>query len=318
MRPLTKALLSGSRGRRATAVRVCAAAIAAIATIAAVATMAAITTAAAAQTPKSIPLERLVEAVREKARTQQDSPGGRLAYRSFLEAHGLAPAQIGAADFAIVRLLFEATRDAGLWNLRWTITDLEPNSDRIWRQWAAARRPSAAAATAIAECDELSALFAFLAHRAGVRNVGLFWPTGNHTVAVWELRPPARRPVRVVVPTTQIFLAESDLFGTRRFDPWTQRTIYEYSRRDAPDTFALPAPLVDFFLAQLDKYGGASDAALQRLRYLREGVLQAQLSLEQAVARALTLVPAKGPAAAADAAAFQTFATDLLASPAAR
>lgn len=294
----------GSHGRRAAALVVCAAVLAV-----------ALTTGAAAEAPRTVSLQRLVEAVREKAGAQQDSPGGRLAYRSFLTANGLAPAEIGAADFAVVRLLFEATRDAGLWNLRWAITDLEPNSDRIWRQWTAARRPSAAAATAVAECDELSALFAFLARRAGVRNIGLFWPTSNHTVAVWELRPPSRRAVRVVVPTTQIFLAASDLFGTRRFDPWTQRTIYEYTRRDAPDTLQLPAPLVDFFLVQLDKYGGATDGALQRMRYLRDGVLQGRHSREQAVTWALALTPDKGPGAGVDRAAFRTFAADLLASP---
>ncbi|HYH45239.1 MAG TPA: hypothetical protein VEG34_06090 [Thermoanaerobaculia bacterium] len=302
MRPSTTSSIPGSRGRRTAAVLVCAAVIAG---------------AAAAEAPRTVSLQRLVEAVREKARVQQDSAGGRLAYRSFLAANGLAPVHVGAADFAVVRLLFEATRDAGLWNLRWAITDLEPNSDRIWRQWSAVRHPSAAAPTAVAECDELSALFAFLARRAGVRNIGLFWPTSNHTVAAWELRPPGRRAVRVVVPTTQIFLAESDLFGTRRFDPWTQRTIYEYTRRDAPDTLQLPASLVDFFLVQLDKYGGATDGALQRLRYLREGVLQGRLSREQAVARALALVSGRGPGAGVDMAAFRTFAADLLASPAA-
>jgi hypothetical protein len=298
----------GSHGRRAAALLGCAAVLAAV--FAAV-----LTTAAAAEAPRTVSLQRLVEAVREKAGAAQGAPGMQLAYRSFLTANGLAPAEISAADFAVVRMLFEATRDAGLWNLRWAVTDLEPNSDRIWRQWAAVRHPSAAAPTAVAECDELSALFAFLARRAGVRNIGLFWPTSNHTVAAWELRPPGRRAVRVVVPTTQIFLAASDLFGTRRFDPWTQRTIYEYTRRDAPDTLQLPAPLVDFFLLQLDKYGGATDAALQRLRYLREGVLQGRVSREQAVVQALALAPGKGPGAGVDMAAFRTFAADLLASP---
>ena len=42
-------------------------------------------------------------------------------------------------EFVVVRLLFEATRDAGFWGLGWTITDREPESDAIWRQWASFR-----------------------------------------------------------------------------------------------------------------------------------------------------------------------------------
>jgi len=92
--------------------------------------------------------------------------------------------------------------------------------------------PSPLAPTATAECDELSALFAFLAGRAGVRSIGLLWPYPNHTVAVWTVGS-----VRVVIPTTQIFLEESDYWGTKKFDPWRQKAIYEYIRRDVPDSF---------------------------------------------------------------------------------
>jgi hypothetical protein len=49
------------------------------------------------------------------------------------------------------------------------------------------------------------------------------------------------------------------MFDTRKFDPWKQRTIYEYTRRDAPDSFEIPKPLFDFFLQQTDKYARASD-----------------------------------------------------------
>jgi hypothetical protein len=71
-------------------------------------------------------------------------------------------------------------------------------------------------ATASAECDELSALDAFLAGRAGVKGVGLFWPFANHTVAVWVVRPAERPVIRLVVPTSQIFLKETDSLGPRR------------------------------------------------------------------------------------------------------
>jgi hypothetical protein len=127
--------------------------------------------------------------------------------------------------------------------------------------------------TATAECDELSALHAFLVERAGVRSVGLFWPAYNHTVAVWVVRPVTGPTIRMVVPTSQIFLDETDFFDTKKFDPWHQKTIYECTRRDAPDSFEIPKPLFDFFLQQVDKYGGATDVTLQQLRYQREGVV---------------------------------------------
>ena len=264
---------------------------------------------ASAQPARDATLARFVDAVREKARALASTSGMRLAFRSFTSTYGLSPDQVSYSDFAVVRLLYESTRDAGLWNLHWRITNLPPNSDEIWRQWAAARRPSVAAPTAAAECDELSALFAFLARRAGVKGIGLFWPYSNHTVAVWTLQPAARSAVRVVVPTTQIFLAETDFFGTREFDPWRQRTIYEYTRRDAPDTFVIPAPLRDFFLTQMDKYGGATDLTLQRLRYLREAIFLKRLSREQAAVAALARIPAVN--APEDAAALRHFARDM-------
>jgi hypothetical protein len=251
-------------------------------------------------------LARLVEAVREKAKALEGTSGMQLAFKTFTAVNKLKPDQVDRSDFAVVRLLFESTRDAGLWNLHWKITDLEPNSDNVWRQWkqwGSARSPTVWAPTAIAECDELSALFAFLARRAGVREVGLFWPYSNHTVAVWTVQP----KVRVVVPTTQIFLEENDRFGTRKFDPWKQRNIYEYTRRDAPDTLAIPQPLFDFFLSQMDKYGGASDATLQRLRYLRDAVLRKQLTRAQAASAALAMVPGSPE----DGAAVRHFARDL-------
>ena len=117
--------------------------------------------------------------------------------------------------------------------------------------------------------------------------------------------------VRVVVPTTQIFLAEDDLFDTKKFNPWRQKTIYEYTRRDAPDTLELPKPLFDFFRQQVDKYGGASDLTLQQLRYLREGVFLRAWTPEQAAREALKKRTALGSGSAEDLAAFQNFAQDM-------
>src|SRR5258708_3003296 len=213
-----------------------------------------------------------VSRLRGKAKALEGSSGMRLGFQEFTSAHKLAPESIRYSDYIVVRLLFEATRDAGFWNLHWAITDQPPNSDRIWQQWKSVKRPSALESTATAECDELSALYAFLVERAGVKSVGLFWPAPNHTVAVWGVRPATGPVVRVVVPTSQIFLDETDRFDTKKFDPWRQKTIYEYTRRDVPDSFELPKPLFGFFLEQVDKYGGASDAIFQQLRFLRECV----------------------------------------------
>jgi hypothetical protein len=193
-------------------------------------------------------LAQLIGAIRGKAKLLEGASGMRLGFRSFTTAYKLAPESVSYSDYVVARLLYEATRDAGFWNLHWTITDQPPNSDNIWRQWKRVTGVSPTLPTASAECDELSALYAFLAGRAGIKGVGLFWPFPNHTVAVWVLQPPGKNPVRVVVPTSQIFLEVTDSFGTRKFNPWKQKSIYHYTRQDAPDSFEFPKPLFDFFL----------------------------------------------------------------------
>ena len=125
------------------------------------------------------------------------------------------------------------------------------------------------------------------------------------------LHPATGPAIRVVVPTSQIFLEASDSFDTRKFDPWSQKTIYEYTRRDASDSFELPKPLFDFFLQQIDKYGGASDSTLQQLRYLREGVFLRSWTPEQAGREALKRRSTLGSAPAEDSAAFWNFAQDM-------
>jgi hypothetical protein len=232
-------------------------------------------------------LASLISAVRAKSKSLESSPGMRAAYDSFLAAHHLAPGGVSYSDFILVRLTFEATRDAGFWNMHWSITDQPPNSDRIWAQWKTVTQPSFTQKTATAECDELSALFAFLVERSGVKGVGLFWPYPNHTVAIWSFHTTNSAVIRVVVPTSQIFLTENDTFDTRKFDPWHQKTIYDYTRRDAPDSFVLPKPLYDFFLSQMNKYAGASTDALQQIRNLRDAVFQKTLTPDQAAREAL-------------------------------
>jgi hypothetical protein len=154
-------------------------------------------------------LLELVSAIRANAKALEGSSGMKSGFQSFTSKFALQPGTVSYSDYAVARLVFEATRDAGFWNLHWVITNLPPNSDNIWRQWKTVVAPSALSPTAAAECDELSALFAFLSARSGIRGVGLLWPIANHTVAAWVLRQPAGA-IRVVIPTTQIFLDDTD------------------------------------------------------------------------------------------------------------
>jgi len=229
--------------------------------------------AASAQDSQGVPVDQFVRGIRQKAKSLENAAGMRFGFQAFTASHHLSADSVGYSDYPLIRLLFEATRDAGLWNVHWSITDQPPNSDNIWRQWRAIEKPSLWKPTATAECDELSALFAFLAERAGVKTVGLFWPAPNHTVAVWLVRPTSGPVIRVVVPTSQVFLSENDFFDTKKFDPWRQKTIYEYTRRDVQDSFELPKPLADFFIQQLgkqvwrgDRHYAAAPAILARRR----------------------------------------------------
>jgi hypothetical protein len=257
----------------------------------------------------------LIIAMQGKAKILENSSGMRMGFESFTTAQKLPPETLRYSDYVLSRLLYEATRDAGFWNLHWTITNHDPNSDYVWQQWRALQSPSPLMPTADAECDELSALYAFLMRRAGVRGAGLFWPYSNHTVAVWVLHSPKGQELRIVVPTTQIFLSEADFFGTRAFDPWRQKRIYEYSRKDVPDTFRLPHPLFDFFLRQVDRYAGASNTTLQQLRYLREGVLQKRWKPEDAARFALDIRSSLKAPTREDSSALWNFAEDMRTPP---
>src|ERR1043165_571108 len=209
------------------------------------------TVSAAQQSSKpSTNFQQLTIQIHAKGKLLESSSGMRAGFASFTKAHNLSQESISYSDYVLVRLLYEASRDAGFWNMHWAITNQEPNSDQIWKQWKLVKNPSFISPTASAECDELSALYSFLVTRAGVHGVGLFWPTYNHTVAVWVVRPAKGADIRVVVPTSQIFLEVTDSFDTHKFDPWHQKSIHEYTRRDVADSFELPQPLFDFFLHQ--------------------------------------------------------------------
>ena len=251
-------------------------------------------------------VESLITGVRAQLPVLASAPGPRASFERIARSHPLEPSAY--SDFVIVRSLFEATRDAGFWNLGWTITNREPVSDTVWRQWSELSSPSLTRPTAYAECDELSALHAYLSGRLGVRGVGLLWPTANHTVAVWNTRG-RTGPVRLIIPTTQIFLSSADMLGTTRFDPWRQKTIHEYSRRDVHSSFALRRGLVDFFLRQMLHHGCATDETLQYLRYLRAAVFSDE---RRAVEMGrLALIRSRAVADPFDRAALAQFAEDM-------
>jgi hypothetical protein len=107
-------------------------------------------------------------------------------------------------------------------------------------------------------------------------------------------------------------LTKFDYWGTKKFDPWRQKVIYEYKRQDVPDSFEIPKPLFDFFLQQADKYAGASDATLQMLRYFREAVFLKGWTPEEASREALKRRTGRSSSEAPEnLAALQSFAGDM-------
>jgi len=194
--------------------------------------------------------------------------------KEFLElqkTHNINGSAINYRHFVRVRLAFEMTRDSGLWQIRWAVTNKKPNSDSIWKQWHILSNPQyqkedIAQATAIAECDESSALFAFISRGLGVKNVGLFWPQWNHTVGVWTTKSKQGKPIRIVIPTSQIFISSNASLGTKEFDPYKQKVIYNYSRKDILSNYKIPKNIATMMLNQAKKYGAESSIILQKRR----------------------------------------------------
>lgn len=212
-------------------------------------------------------MRQVADELAELTVTQQE-------HAALLAAHGLTADQMPLLSFSRVRLAFEATRDGGLWGIHWAITDQMPWSDRIWTQWRKLELQrdatghellAADAITAVAECDELSALFALLARDLGVEGfVGLHWPYWNHTVAVWQLPGAEPRLTRILVPTSQIFLSRDATLGTSELP--TQRVVFPYARKDLKPDSTLPAPLARVLLGRLRAFGALSSAQLQARR----------------------------------------------------
>jgi hypothetical protein len=220
-----------------------------------------------------VPVADLFGELRVVAHELEQAATVRRDFEELAGAHRLARTEAIFRDYVRVRLAFEATRDGGLWDLRWTVTNREPRSDEIWAQWHAASVPGGDAPTASAECDELSALFAVVARALGVRRVGLLWPASNHTVAVWTVPGADGKPVRVVVPTSQVFLTPDASLGTKEFDPWKQRTVYDYQRRDVGPKADVPGVLARYFVRQARLLAALPQEELQRRRNARSKLL---------------------------------------------
>ena len=232
---------------------------------------------------KSVTLKELNNALKTQFEKLAKSRHLKGEFEEFTQKFSLPSSQKFYIDFVKVKTIFECTRDCGLWHIQWEITNKEPRSDDIWKQWKNIKGSDFnQKETAFAECDEISALYSFLCRKNGVENNGLFWPTGNHTVAVWKLKSKDGKEVRVVVPTTQIFLENKGLFGNKKFDPWKQKAIYNYTRDDVGDNFTIPGELAGFFVAQVQKYGGASEEVLMYLRNVRESVFLGYMKRKEA------------------------------------
>ncbi|HOU93600.1 MAG TPA: hypothetical protein PLU22_21260, partial [Polyangiaceae bacterium] len=223
-----------------------------------------------------VTVAELLAAIDAAALDLADEPVVDAEYRALCAAHGLNPSEALLRDYLRVRVVFEATRDGGLWGLRWAITNRPGHSDDVWAQWerTTVPEPGAWTVTATAECDELSALFAFQVRRLGIRHSGFLGAGPFHVVAHWTLRPipgepwphgGARREVRVVVPTSQIFLSPDATLGTDEIDAYSAKTVWDYWRADVPDARTIPAPLARHFVTEL-RLAALPQTELQRRR----------------------------------------------------
>ena len=229
--------------------------------------------------PQGSDVAALVSLLGRGADAAAGSESVRADFQAFVARHRLAGSEDLFRDYVRVRVVFEATRAGGWLRLRWDVTDREPRSDDIWHAWRALDT-AIPRITANAECDELSALAAFLARRLGVRRVGLFWPRRDHTVAVWTAEDRKGGSARVVLPTSQVFLPAEAGFDTDRFDPGTQRVIHDYLRADVDERAPLPAPFLRFAERAIGRYAEASDRTQNALRDLRSRAMQSGVSEE--------------------------------------
>lgn len=233
---------------------------------------------------ETVRVDELLAALIEEVPKIAESEAVAADYAAFLERFELTDEPELYLDYVRIKIAFESTRAGGWWGLRWAITNEDANSDKIWAAWRTLEGPGSVPATvdelaplpvitATAECDELSALFAFIVQRIGLSkesDVGLFWPEWNHVVAVWTIHPKSERPTRVVIPTSQIWLDDEESLGTDGFNPWKQKNIYDYRRQDAKPELTIPGWLASRFVQAVREHGGRPQAELQAERNVKE------------------------------------------------
>ncbi len=98
-----------------------------------------------------------------------------------------------------------------------------------------------------------------------IEKVGLFYPTWNHAIAAWEPTP----DVRILIPTSQIFLTCDGTFDQTTFKPNVQKRILPFPKEDMPSSARISGELVAFLLDGADTYGPASDEVQRFLRMKR-------------------------------------------------
>jgi hypothetical protein len=91
-------------------------------------------------------------------------------------------------------------------------------------------------------------------------------------VAVWEVRRGANATdpgvgVRLMVPTSQIWLSRQATLGSREFK--TDRVVFPYARKDVKPGSELDVTLASFLIARLERYGALSNEELlaRRVRF---------------------------------------------------
>ena len=265
--------------------------------------------------PSRTDLAQFIAVLHAKAQGLGNGSGMRLAFQSFTAAHQLPPDSLRYSDFrdGAAALRGHARRRI-FGNMHWEITNKPPNSDNVWRQWASVRNPSLLAPTATAECDELSALYAFLVEREGVRGVGLFWPYPNHTVAVWSLKSSNGAAIRVVVPTSQIFLEETDDCDTRKFNPVdTEDDVRPTRGAMCRIHSTFPSPCSISSCNRWTDTPGRRTPRCRRSRYRREGGSSCVRGRpnERLIGRTRQRAALTASAPAEDLAAFWNFAADM-------
>ena len=78
--------------------------------------------------------------------------------------------------------------------------------------------------------------------------------------------PSATKPVRVVVPTSQVFLDDAQSLDTKAFNPWLQKNIFDCNRADVSAQDTLDADFARAMIQAVQNSVGLSQADLHKQR----------------------------------------------------